>query len=265
MSRIISLSEWKLTTRASEGREQWELDQEELLMRMIQAVEASDTAKVDALLRDGAPLNLPLHGEVTVLGLAASKNDVAMMRHLINKGASITTVFAGGKDAAWLAMESNARHAFELLMKLGARPSQRLLATRETRLIAATELSNVDVVRYLAHLKINLNEHDNEGRTALHHNLAKDPYGPDDLEIARILLAQGCDPNQEDLRGLPAHALAHNAEQRVVLEGHELSMVAEEALAAIRTPDPALEDMEPPEPDIPPPPVTPIRKPRRRL
>lgn len=265
MSRIISLSEWKLTTRAAEGRDQWELEQEELLMRLIKAVESGETAKVDAELRAGAPLNLPLNGEVTALGLAASKNDVAMLRHLVNKGASVTTVFAGGKDAAWLAMEGHAKHAFELLMKMGARPSQRLLATRETRLIGATDLSNVDVVRYLAHLKINLNDHDHEGRTALHHNLAKDPYGPEDLEIARILLARGCDPNEEDLKGIPAHALARTAEQRVVLEGHELSVVAEAALAQIHAPDPNLDEMEPPEPDLPPPPVTPISRPRRRL
>ena len=259
MSKIISRQEWEMTIAAVERHDAWENKQESRLIELIQAVRQKDKEWVDRCLQRGAPINMALNQETTALAAAAAVNDLDMVDFLLKRRASPSTRFSMGRDAAWIAMEHEANECFEMIINQGAPASIRLKdGSERTRLIEATLRSNTSVVRFLAYKKINLNEYDAQGRTALHHNFLKTPYETADIEIARILLNLGGDPYAEDENGIPPMALATQSEQLALLEGFDLQSVAYDAMMPTVA-DPVFE----PEDD----PATPMIKksPRRRM
>lgn len=159
------------------------------------------------------------------------------------------------------------QESFEFLYSKIDNPTLRLSdGSNFTRLISATESSNVRAVRFLSNKKVRVNDYDFEGRTALHHNFAKVPYNDNDMEIARILLNIGGDPNAEDFDDIPAHALAELPAQKALLEGVLLKQFAHDALLNRRKETAEIEDSpvvktEPDDPGFP----QLRRKPRLRM
>lgn len=230
MSRILSLREWEKTLDSYEGHKKIKDEQEELLTSLIAAVHHSDKNMVDKLIREGAPLNMSLHGAITPLGAAVENNDIIMTRHLVRRGAVLSSKYGEkGIDAAWYAMLNDYTEIFEFLMEQGAKLILRSNEGNETRLISATKSSNIGAVTFLLNKKVKINEYDALGRTALHYNLMKEPYTPIDVQIGKMLLEFGGNPNAEDNDGIPAHAMANEREKEVLLEGYLLNQLTNEA------------------------------------
>ena len=113
---------------------------------------------------------------------------------------------------------------------MGASLLIRLSDTNVTRFVASTKNSDLRAVTYLIRKKVNPNDYDDLGKTALHYNLAKNPYEEDDAQIARILLQEGCDPNTVDIDDVPAHAFAESEYAKNILEGYNLVKTSEAAM-----------------------------------
>lgn len=255
--RSISSKEWTLRREAFEGRlEEVRLNQQRLF-RVFQALARQDTITADKFVADGAPLDVPLilddknpesipnannwrpvGGErlhsVTLLGWAAANGDFDTVKWLLRRGAEPAQTFSGNLDAAWLAMEQGNDDIHKFLMDRGCAPSLRVKDEfNSTRLMAAVMGTFIAPIRHILAKKVNVNAVDARGRTALHLNLAKDPYSEDDADVARMLLDANANPNIEDLDGIPPHALNQSPVVVGLLQGQELRQVSEHALAAL--------------------------------
>ena len=256
MSHAVSQGEWKLISRSFEGRLEWERERQGKLLRLCLAVFKNDMDRVRTLMNeDGLVMDMSLVDDlsqggsvtsqrfiddlgvaasITPLGVAASQNQVAMLNLLLQEGqASPGQLFGRGRDAAWIAMERGSWDAYLILMGRGAIVDLRLPETRETRLINAVIRSDLPSVRDLLARRADVRLYDRDGRTALHHNFAKEPYEDVDVQIGRMLIEYGGDPNAIDKKGIPAHAFAEGYEKEALLQKHRLTQIAEEATREI--------------------------------
>ena len=230
MSHLMSHMEWKLTIDSVEGRARWKQSQESMVLALILAVRSGDITGVEDFLRKGVSVNQVLKQQRTALGAAASQNNLGMIDLLLKNRATVGIRFDRGRDAAWVSMERGHIEAFESLINAGASLSLRINEEGNyTRLIEAVRRSNVSAVRFLAYKKANLDERDEWGRTALHHNFSKDPYMPEDVEIARILLDMGGNPELEDQDGVSILNLAVLPEHLVLLERRDIDVTLKAA------------------------------------
>ena len=252
MTRSISKGEWHLISRSVDERLIWERKKQEQLVRFCLMVLKDELEGVrlaieqgmvvDQLLVENPDMGATETGQrlieqakvtssISPLGLAASKNQIGMVRMLLDAGlASPGMAFGRGRDAAWIAMEHQAWDVYLMLMDRGVSVDLRLPGSRETRLIEAVKRSSLAYVRDLLARRANVKAYDHEGRTPLHHNLAKTPYEGVDVDIGRLLIDYGGDPNVLDQRGLPAHALATSQAAEALLEKHRLMEITREML-----------------------------------
>lgn len=235
MSRIISTKEWDTLSHSLEARDQTKKEINASVISLIEAVEKRDKNEIERLIAEGAPLNMSLNGDVTPLVAAIENDDLDMVHFLISKGAIVTHKLTNGIDAAWIAMLNKNNKIFLELMKVGnvlinARKSD----TAETRLIAATQVSNLIAVKLFLQSKVRINDYDSKGRTALHHNLLKTPYTEIDGEIGRLLLQFNGNPNQEDNEGITPAAFAETPEQLAILEGVDIAPITPEMLQKVK-------------------------------
>lgn len=234
MSRILSTKEWESTYNSFEAHDKLKREQAENIIQLIGAVTKTDRDEVDKLILEGAPLNLSLYGEMTALGAAVENNDLLMVKHLVSRGASVRHRFANGLDASWIAIKSKNNEIFEFLMEMGSPVNLKMSSTGETKLITATQETNSFAVSYLINHKVKINDYDNNGRTALHYNLLKNPYTAEDAAIGRMLLNLGGDPNIEDNDGIPAAALGVLPEHQALLEGYNLNNISTAVMEKVK-------------------------------
>lgn len=175
-------------------------------------------------------LTTSIKKEISALGAAAHEGNIAIMDILFRNRAVINQSFSGGMDAGWLAMENHKYEAFDWLVSKGLNLNNRLIETSETRLISAVKNSDLRMVSRLLQLRVNPQDSDIEGRTALHYNLAKNPFEIDDLKIGELLLAENCDPNRQDKHGLSSHAYIKDDQAFTLLNSYELDKVNKVAL-----------------------------------
>lgn len=278
MSHTVTQGEWKILQRSFEGRMEWERQKQENLVKLMLCILKNDLENlrkmlvenqmvVDQTLVDADGEGSSITGSrlleqmniahsVTPLGVAAINNQVAVLRLLLQEGqASPGMLFSKGRDAAWVAMERGSWDAYLMLMDRGVLVDHRLPGTRETRLINAVKRSDLPTVRDLLARRADVSAYDVEGRTALHHNFAKNPYEDVDVQIGRLLIEYGGDPNAVDKKGIPAHAFVDGMEKEALLQKHRLTQVAEETLEALakeqQTIDATLEDVNPIRPEDP--------------
>lgn len=253
MSHTVTQGEWKLMHRSFEGHRDWERQKQERLMRLILSIIKNDMDAVKKMIvdnnfvvdqalveqDDGGSLTtsrileqIDIPHSVTPLGIAAAHNQVGMLKLLLQEGqASPGMLFSKGKDAAWIAMEKGSWDAYLILMERGVSVDHRLPGVRETRLINAVKRSDLPTVRDLLARRSDVKFYDAEGRTALHHNFAISPYEDVDVQIGRLLIEYGGDPNAVDKKGIPAHAFVDGVEKEALLQKHRLTQIAEETLA----------------------------------
>ena len=243
MAKQITSVEWDRLKKSVDNHDAHMRGQKQALFRLFQAIKARQDKIAEDILEKGVALDVPLILEesqggvpkcesfqmprtslknVTILGWASANGRLDQVDWLVKKGASVSAPFGGGRDSAWVAMESREFKVFSRLLALGAPPNFRINQDRHvTRLMCATYLSELDMVKVLLNKKARVNDCDKTGRTALHYNFERNPYGVDDVEIGTLLIDWGGNANAEDLDGVPAHALAQSVEQSAVLHKFE--------------------------------------------
>lgn len=257
MSHSITTQEWSLRRNSFEGRAEEVRMAQNRVFRVFQSLAKKDLSTADKYVADGAAIDMPLvldesapesvpnaaswrpvGGEglnsITLLGWAAANGDKEAVSWLLRRGAEPAQTFSGNKDAAWLAMNQGNDDIHRILMDRGCAPGLRIKNEGNmTRLMAAVEGSHVMAVKHILSKKVNVNATDDRGRTALHYNLAKDPYSSEDAEIGRMLLDIGANPNMEDLDGIPPHVLNESPHAVSLLQGQALRQASAEAIAAL--------------------------------
>lgn len=274
MPQRISDREWQMAASAVDAAQAFERASQQRVFRLVQALGRGDTQGALKALQAGAGIDEPLKFDVendgvpgalellppefalpntgtpvppplTPLAIAAIKNDRDATQWLLDNGALVGTVLSAGRDAAWFAIENRASDCYRLLMEQGAWPALILSdSSRRTRLMAAVLVRDEHAVGDLLRRRVKVNQYDRAGRTALHHNLAQVPYTDEDAVIARLLLAEGANPNVEDNDGIPAHALAKTDEQKALMDGYRIGAVTDEVRRKIEeaAADPVLLD-----------------------
>ena len=245
MTHAIGRTEWNRIADSLDGSVHHHNAQQNRLFRLFQALREENLDECEKCLRDGAPLDVPLILQeelggspraskfqvgdieglvsITALGYAAGRGDLDQVKWLLRRGASVSSPFAQGRDAAWLAMEMEQPAILSFLLERGAPVNKRLNTPDErTRLIDAVMRSDLDSVEILLTSKAKVAFFDTSGKTALHHNFAKDPYEGVDLEIGRRLIDWGGNPAVVDLQGQAARDLAHSDVQYALLKQHGL-------------------------------------------
>lgn len=259
MSRHVSTQEWALTRDSIDSHAEALRLSQQSLFRVFQAASKRDWETAEKYWENGAPLDLPLdtnektgvpgalalmpadlgtNEPLTLMGWAAWNNDMVTIDWALDHGASPMMVMAGGRDPAWLAMENSSDEAYTRMMGVGANPRLRLSdGSMTTRLMGAVRARSLYIVGdLLRRHKVDANQWDRAGKTALHHNLAQDPYTEDDGSIGRMLLELGGNPNMEDNEGIPAHALAITDLQQALLAGYRLAAITDEVRRKLEAP-----------------------------
>lgn len=267
MTQQIGRSEWNRIAASLDGSVVHHNSQQQRLFRLFQALRAGNLDDASKLLHDGAPVDMPLFLEeakggppraeqfkftnlenlysITALGYMAGQGDLESVTWLLKQGASVSSPFAHGRDAAWVAMEMGQPALLEYLLRMGADVNLSLdKLDRRTRLIEATKMSNVEMVEILVNRKARVGLFDNRGRTALHYNFEKDPYTEDDVTIGRLLIEWGGTPAAEDLAGTTPADLAHSDIQYAILRQHGLEKRLKQGADYVppAPAEPALED-----------------------
>lgn len=199
---MLEKKEWEIINQSNDEYIENQEKKKRTVKKLLDAVIANDKDKIMKLKKE-ISLSEVYEENITALALATKNNNVDLIGFLIEQGASISTLFAGGKDVAWLAVENGNPNLFKYFLKKGILLN--LKYGEHTRLIQAVEMSDVQTVKNLLNYGINIHEKDNQGRTALHYNFNKSPYTEQDKQIGVLLTAVGLDPSEQDLNEIPAY------------------------------------------------------------
>jgi ankyrin repeat protein len=134
-------------------------------------------------------------------------NHTAAAKVLIEAGSNINAQ-AANSDTPWLL--AGARGRTEMIRLMIPRGPDYALRNRYggSALIPACHYGHVETVRLLLTTKINVNQINNLGWTCLLEIVILGDGGPAHVEITRLVLAAGADPNINDNQGVSplAHA-----------------------------------------------------------
>ena len=146
------------------------------------------------------------HGQTALL-LAVAGGHTAVARSLIDAGADINAV-AANMDTPWLL--AGARGRAEILAHMLPRGPDLTLRNRfgGNALIPACERGHLEAVRVLLTSRIDIDHINNLGWTCLLEIVVLSQGGPRDVEVTRLVLAAGANPNIADKDGVSplAHA-----------------------------------------------------------
>lgn len=170
-------------------------------LSLIDACQNNDKNKVKILLKEGVAINC-YDDFLTPLIVCVKNNNLELGKYLINSGASINFVPKKEMDNAFWVAAKESKYDFIRMFLLQKIEITRESQTNTTALIYGTEKSDVTLVEMLVNYKrINVNERDGNGNTALHYNAAKTPYTDDDGRIAKLLIAAGVDSKGKNIEG----------------------------------------------------------------
>jgi hypothetical protein len=182
---------------------------------MLDAAARGDAARLKELIAAGTPLD-PVDGSrQTPLLLAVQNNHLAAALALIEAGANINAQ-AANLDSPWLL--AGARGRTEMLRHMIPKGPDYSLRNRfgGTALIPACHYGHVETVKLLLTTKIDVNTINNLGWTCLLEIVILGDGGPAHVEITRLVLAAGADPNIADRDGVTPLAHARSKGQSEV-------------------------------------------------
>lgn len=175
-----------------------------------QAASSGNAAEVKRLLAARAPIDAVDHSGQSPLLLAVASGHAAVARSLIEAGADINRQ-AANKDTPWLLAGARG-HAEILEAMLRGKPD---LSIRNrfggNALIPACERAHVEAVNVLLRSPIDVNHVNDLGWTCLLEIVILGDGGPRHVEVTRLVLAAGANPNIADRDGVSplAHAKQH--------------------------------------------------------
>lgn len=171
------------------------------------AASRGDQAAVARLIGQKVPLDAKDGQGQTALLLAVAGGHTGVARVLIDAGADINAV-AANKDTPW--MLAGARGHAAMLQGMIPRGPDFTLRNRfgGNALIPACERGHVEAVKVLLTTKIAIDHINNLGWTCLLEIVVLSQGGPRDVEVTRLVLEAGANPNIADKEGVSplAHA-----------------------------------------------------------
>jgi ankyrin repeat protein len=182
---------------------------------MLDAAARGDAKKLERLIADGAPLD-PLDGaKQTPLLLAVQGNHLAAAEVLIKAGSNINAQ-AFNMDTPWLLAGALGRT--EMLRLMIPRGPDFTVRNRfgGNALIPACERAHVETVKLLLTTKIDVNHINNLGWTCLLEIVILGDGGARHIEVAKLVLAAGANPNIADKDGVSPLAHARRKGQQEI-------------------------------------------------
>jgi len=171
--------------------------------KLLSAASRDDAAGVKAALDAGAAIDASdSHGQTALL-LAVQHGDTELARLLIGRGADINAE-AANHDTPWLLAGALGRTGIlAAMLDTGKVDYGKRNRYGGNALIPACERGHVETVRLLLdRSKIDVNHVNNLGWTALLEAVILSDGGPAHIEIVRLLLEAGADPNIADKDGV---------------------------------------------------------------
>lgn len=168
---------------------------------MLDAAARGDAGRLKQLIAAGAPLD-PVDGsKQTPLLLAVQNNHFAAAVLLIETGSSINAQ-AANMDSPWLL--AGARGRTDMLRHMMPKGPDLSLRNRfgGNALIPACERAHVETVQLLLTTRIDVNHVNNLGWTCLLEIVILGDGGPRHVEVTKLVLAAGADPNIADKDGV---------------------------------------------------------------
>lgn len=170
---------------------------------LLAAVGRDDAAAVKTALDAGAAIDAREDHGQTALLLAVQRGDIDLARYLISRGADLNAE-ADNHDTPWLLAGALGRtEMLAAMLDAGTVDYARRNRYGGNALIPACERGHVETVRLLlSRSKIDVNHVNNLGWTALLEAVILGDGGPRHIEIVKLLLAAGADPNIADNDGV---------------------------------------------------------------
>jgi ankyrin repeat protein len=170
---------------------------------LLAAADRDDAAGVTAALDAGAAIDArDDHGQTALL-LAVQHDNLRLARDLVARDADINAQ-ALNQDTPWLLAGALGRtEMLAAMLDTGKVDYGKRNRYGGNALIPACERGHVDTVRLLLERsKIDVNHINNLGWTGLLEAVILSDGGPRHIEIVRLLLAAGADPNIADKEGV---------------------------------------------------------------
>jgi ankyrin repeat protein len=182
---------------------------------LLEAAERGDAASIDRLIAAGAPIDSVNAAGQTPLLLAVQNNHPAVALRLIDAGANINAQ-AANKDTPWLLAGALGRTA--MLRHMLPKGPDFSIRNRfgGNALIPACERAHVDTVAFLVKTPIDVNHVNNLGWTCLLEIVILGDGGPRHVEVTRLVLGAGVNPNIADRDGVSPFQHARRRGQREV-------------------------------------------------
>ena len=173
----------------------------EQVRAMLQAAARGDVDTLKRLIAAGVSLESANAAGQTALLLAVQNNHLAAAVLLIDAGSNIN-LQAANKDSPWLLAGALGRT--EMLRHMIPMGPDFSLRNRfgGNALIPACERAHVEAVRLLLTTKIDVNHVNDLGWTCLLEIVILGDGGPRHVEVAKLVLAAGADPNIADANGV---------------------------------------------------------------
>jgi ankyrin repeat protein len=170
---------------------------------LLTAAGRGDTAAVSAALAAGAAIDARDRQQQTALLLAVQRGDADLALSLIRQGADINAE-AANHDTPWLLAGALDRTGMlAAMLETGKVDYTKRNRYGGNALIPACERGHVETVRLLLdRSKIDVNHVNNLGWTALLEAVILSDGGPRHIEIVKLLLGAGADPNIADRDGV---------------------------------------------------------------
>lgn len=184
--------------------EKFQHTKKELTNMLIQACMRNSKQEIISAMKNGAYINS--HDELQTPIMATVENGTVEMAQFLLKLGANPSVFINDKDAIWLSLQQQKYDFLELFYFEKYRQNNQK-ETGETPLIYATKESDLRAVEIIAY-KVNVNQKDHLGNTALHYNFQKAEPNEEDVAIAKILMACGADTNAPNLEGVTCRDLS---------------------------------------------------------
>jgi uncharacterized protein len=182
---------------------------------LLEAATRGDLGTLQRLIAAGGSLEVANGAGETPLLLAVKNNQLAAAVLLIEAGSNINAQ-AANRDSPWLLAGALGRT--EMLRHMIPKGPDFSLRNRfgGNALIPACERAHVDTVKLLLTTKIDVNHVNNLGWTCLLEIVILGDGGPRHVEVTKLVLAAGADPNIADKDGMSPLAHARGKGQREI-------------------------------------------------